>query len=338
MTKTLTTAQFEEIRAESLQIEALYHNTDGFDEIEKNRHRFSHNYCRCAELQPGLYLQISDHQFHNSLCRENFHDMSPLLTSKFYLSGNQRVLTPGIKEIKDEYVEKANQNYLFYLPDITEIEQTQAGERLHLVKIDIDINFLRTFSTGFDFLSPQLLQLIESDHVQRFHQPMGKITPTMQLTLQQLLNCPYQGVTKRMYLESKTLELLAMQFAKWGEAEQQLTLKAPLQGDDIERVYYAKEILIRRWENPPSLLELAKQVGLNDYKLKQGFRQVFGTTVFGYLQQYRMELAKQFLADEGLSIGGVAQRVGYASQSRFCHAFKRQFGITPGAYRASFRF
>ena len=333
MTKVLTKAEFQEIRAESLQIEALYYNTDGFDQIKKDRHRFSHNYSRSVKLRPGLYLEIINNSFHNLLCRENFHSMSFPLTSKFYLSGNHQVLTPSIKEVKNNYAEKANYNYLLYLPDIKEIEQTQAGERLHFVRVGADINFLRTFSTGFESLSPKLLQLIESNDVQRFHQPMGQITPTMQLALQQILNCPYQGMTKRMYLESKTLELLAMQFAQWGEAEKQLTLKAPLQADDIERVYYAKEILIRRWDNPPSLLELAKQVGLNDYKLKQGFRQVFGTTVFGYLQQYRMELAKQFLADEGLSIGGVAQRVGYASQSRFCHAFKRQFGITPKYYQ-----
>jgi len=217
------------------------------------------------------------------------------LTSKFYLSGNHRVLTLGIKEVKDNYIEKVNQNYLFYLPNLKEIEQTQAGERLYLIRIKTDINFLRTFGTGFESLSPKLLQLIEGDDVQRFHQPLGKITPTMQLTLQQILNCPYQGMMKRMHLESKTLELLLLQFAQWGEAEKKSTPTSTLRANDIERVHYAKEILTSHWENPPSLLELAKQAGLNDYKLKQGFRHVFGTTVFGYLQQYRMELAKQYL-------------------------------------------
>jgi len=337
MTKVLTRAEFEEIIAESLQVEEYHENTDGFDCIEKNRHRFSCNYSRNAELRPGLYLEISDDKYHNSLCVENFHDMSPLLISKFYLSGNHRVLTPGIKDVKDDYVEKVNQNYLFNLPDLKEIEQWQAGEHIHLVKIHTEIDFLRNFSTGFESFSPKLLQLINSEIVQRFHQPLGKITPRMQLALQQILNCPYQGMMKRMYLESKTLELLTMQFAQWGEAEKQSTPTSTLRTDDIERVHYAKEILTRHWENPPSLLELTRQVGLNDYKLKQGFRQIFGTSVCGYLQQYRLELAKQFLADDRLNIGSVAQRVGYASQSHFCYLFKRQFGITPRDYRASFR-
>jgi AraC family transcriptional activator of pyochelin receptor len=337
MTNTLTIAEFQEIRAESLQIEELRHNTDGFDRIEKNRHRFSCDYYQGAELRPGLRLEIIDEKYHDALCVESSHGMPYPLVSKFYLSGSNRVLTPGIKEVKDDYVEKVNQNYLFYLPNLDEIEQTQAGEHIHLVKIETEINFLRTFSMGFESLSPNLSQLIESEGVQRFHQPLGKITPGMQLALQQILNCPYQGMTKRLYLESKTLELLAMQFAQWGEAEKQSTLASTLRADDIERVHYAREILMGRWETPPSLLELTRQVGLNDYKLKQGFRQVFGTSVFGYLQDYRLERAKQFLADEKLSIAGVAQRVGYASQSHFCYLFKRQFGITPRVYRASCR-
>jgi AraC-like DNA-binding protein len=336
MTKVLTRVEFEKIRAESLQIEEYRENTDGFDRIEKHRYRFSDDYYRGAELRSGLHLEIIDEQYHDSLCVETPHDMPFPLVSKFYLSGNHRVLTPGIKEVKDDYVEQVNQNYLFYLPDITEIEQTQAGEHIHLVRIETEIDFLKTFITDFESLSPPLLQLIENNGVQRFHQPLGQITPAMQLALQQILDCPYQGMMKRMYLESKTLELLAMQFAQWGE-EQQSTPTSKLRADDIERVYHAKEILTGCWEDPPSLLELTRQVGLNDYKLKQGFRQVFGTSVCGYLQHYRLERAKQLLAEERLSIAGVAQRVGYASQSHFCYLFKRQFGVTPRTYRASCR-
>jgi len=86
-------------------------------------------------------------------------------------------------------------------------------------------------------------------------------------------------------------------------------------------------------QNPPSLMDLARQVGINDYKLKSGFRQIFGTTVFGYLQTCRMERAKQLLAEQQLSIAAIAHVVGYASQSRFCHAFKQRYGMTPIACR-----
>nr|WP_235926987.1 helix-turn-helix transcriptional regulator [Gloeocapsopsis dulcis] len=86
-------------------------------------------------------------------------------------------------------------------------------------------------------------------------------------------------------------------------------------------------------KHPPALLDLAKLVGLNDFKLKQGFRHLFGTTVFGYLQTCRMEQAQQLLSDRSLSIAEIAQRVGYASASQFCHAFKRYAGMKPSDYR-----
>lgn len=85
-------------------------------------------------------------------------------------------------------------------------------------------------------------------------------------------------------------------------------------------------------DDPPSLLALARQVGLNDFKLKRGFRQVFGTTAFGYLHDQRMERARQLLEERRFNVTEVACTVGYANPSHFAAAFKRKFGVNPGAY------
>ncbi|MEH2466213.1 helix-turn-helix transcriptional regulator [Nostoc sp.] len=95
---------------------------------------------------------------------------------------------------------------------------------------------------------------------------------------------------------------------------------------DAEKLHLAQAILERSLEHPPSLLELTRFVGLNDFKLKQGFRHLFNTTVFGYLRTCRMQQAQQLLGDRELSIAEVAHCVGYASLSQFCHAFKRHVG------------
>ena len=108
-----------------------------------------------------------------------------------------------------------------------------------------------------------------------------------------------------------------------------------LKADDLERIYRARDILVQDLEQPPSLLELAQQAEMNDFKLKRGFRHVFGTTVFGYLHQCRMEKAQQLLETNADSIAQVAQTVGYASPSQFSAAFKRKFGISPKAYKSS---
>ncbi|WP_238393438.1 helix-turn-helix transcriptional regulator [Myxacorys almedinensis] len=89
--------------------------------------------------------------------------------------------------------------------------------------------------------------------------------------------------------------------------------------------------------NPPSLLALARQVGLNDCKLKQGFQQVFHTTAFGYLRHYRMERARQLLMDSEVSIEQVAKMVGYSDRSRFAAAFRKEFGVNPKTYQLQWR-
>jgi AraC-like DNA-binding protein len=105
-----------------------------------------------------------------------------------------------------------------------------------------------------------------------------------------------------------------------------------LRPDDIERIHEARDILIRNLQDPPYLLDLAWQVGLNDTKLKRGFRQIFGTTVFGYLQLKRLERARSLLEERNMNVSEVAATVGYSSLSHFAKVFTQHFGAKPSFY------
>ncbi|MEM9979593.1 MAG: AraC family transcriptional regulator, partial [Cyanobacteria bacterium P01_D01_bin.2] len=163
---------------------------------------------------------------------------------------------------------------------------------------------------------------------------IGWTTPTMLSAVQQILTCPYQGKVRKLYLESKTLELLALKLDQMGQPEPESDHKITLKSDDIHRLYQARQILLTDIEHPPSLMELARKVGINDFKLKRGFRQIFGTTVFGCLYDHRMERAKQLLDSRHLKVAQIAQTVGYANPSQFSAAFKRKFGFSPKSYRS----
>ncbi|MBE9052035.1 helix-turn-helix transcriptional regulator [Nostocales cyanobacterium LEGE 11386] len=132
------------------------------------------------------------------------------------------------------------------------------------------------------------------------------MTPTMQLALQQILNCPFQGIMRRTYVESKTLELITLQFAQMLQDNTPGQQSMNLRKRDIECIYRAKDIITQNITNPPSLIELARQVQLNERKLKQGFRQIFGTTVFGYLHDYRLEQACQLLMTGQMNVAEVS--------------------------------
>jgi AraC-like DNA-binding protein len=71
-------------------------------------------------------------------------------------------------------------------------------------------------------------------------------------------------------------------------------------------------------------------IGLNDFKLKKGFKELFGTTVFSYLNELKMDYAKRLILDEKKTIYEVAMTLGYSEPHHFYAAFKRRFGYSPG--------
>lgn len=79
-------------------------------------------------------------------------------------------------------------------------------------------------------------------------------------------------------------------------------------------------------------MELAREIGINDHKLKVGFRQVFKTTVFGYLHDQRIERSRQLLESGEMTVTGAASAVGFANRGHFAAAFRRKFGINPSLY------
>lgn len=297
---------------------------------------------RIIHLRGNLTLHIRNAQLWRPIRIKQQHDPVFPLTAKFYLSGASRVQTQGISEIQSDYEEIAGCHYLYYLPDLIEIEEWQADELTQVVMIYADVDYFRSFNGAEDPLLEPLQKLMQAGSAQRFHQAFGKITPAMQQVLQQILHCPYQGLMRQLYLESKVLELLTLQFAHWKEthpsAEQTFSQQITLRSDDIKRLHHAKNILVEHPAEPPSLVALARQVGLNDRKLKQGFRQLFGTTVFGYLQDYRMQQAKQLLHDSDLPISAIAATVGYRNPEAFSTAFRRKFAVNPKTYQLSQRF
>ena len=334
-----TTEKFiEQSEAESTNMESL-HNINGFDAWTKYQSRWGQGEYRHVELRSGLCLHVSDEIVRRDVGLVNHHSENAPIGAKFYLSGNQGVISPpGIEGVPESYEEKAEKSYYLYLPDMDEIEQFLAGDRLRTVRIYMSRDFIRHFGSDSELLLPQLKPLLASNNAPRFHLPAGELTPAIRTTIYQIVNAPYQGALQKMYLEGKALELAALQIAQLNEGGSgKQTLAGGLKPADIERIHHAKEILIQNWTNPPSLGALASQVGLNDCTLKRGFRQIFGTTVFRYLQSYRLEQAKQMLAAADISVTEVARRVGYADITAFARAFKHKFGMNPKAYQKTCR-
>jgi AraC-like DNA-binding protein len=156
-----------------------------------------------------------------------------------------------------------------------------------------------------------------------------KVNPRIYSTIQAIRKCTFEGLTKKIFLESKVYELLAFvhEISEGGEANLRLT------SSDEERIRHAATLIRGNLNKPFTIVELARIVGINQTKLKSGFKLVFGTTVFSYLQETRMQIARELLLDTHLPIQHIGRLSGYNSISNFSIAFKQTHGYSPRMLR-----
>ena len=147
--------------------------------------------------------------------------------------------------------------------------------------------------------------------------------------LESMFTTPYSDAARRLYLESCALDLLAGQVANpSGGAGNQ----GRVQPRHREIVFAARDHLDSQLQNPPTIAELSRIVGTNEFTLKRAFKETLGTTIFAYVSRRRMAHAT-FLLQQGMTVFSTAQEVGYGCVRSFSAAFRRQIGCPPSAVR-----
>jgi len=162
----------------------------------------------------------------------------------------------------------------------------------------------------------------------------GKITPSMAIVLNQLINFNLNQSIKTLYFKGKTYELLSLYFNR---SEDTNIEQCPFLVDEtnVIKIRKAKDIIITRMAEPPTLQELADEIQLSLKKLKEGFKQIYGDSVFSFLFDYKMEVARKLLESGENNVNEVGLKVGYSTASHFISAFKKKYGTTPKKYAQS---
>lgn len=159
-----------------------------------------------------------------------------------------------------------------------------------------------------------------------------KITPSINAILHQMLKCPYEESLRYLYMEGKLMELVAVYLNEVMYQSKGVSKSISLSKDDIKSIYKAKNILDRSITQKITLSYLSKEVCLNEFKLKKGFKELFGMPVYTYLLDKRLELAKFFLEEKKFRVSDVANLVGYGNMSHFAAAFRKKYGVNPSEY------
>lgn len=180
-------------------------------------------------------------------------------------------------------------------------------------------------------LEADYIHFLSADKKDKKYYDNKHITPTMTVVLNQMMNANVHESIKRLYLKGKAYELLSLYFNRSEDADIE---QCPflVDEDNVLKIRSAKDIIIARMAEPPSLQELANEVGLNIKKLKEGFKQIYGDSVFSFLFDYKMEYARKLLESGSYNVNEVGLKVGYSTASHFIAAFKKKYGTTPKKY------
>jgi AraC-like DNA-binding protein len=276
-------------------------------------------YGRWVQLRPGLEIEIMQMRIHDRLLIE-IPERTDGLRFHFHLLGHHA----------DKHTVVGDREFALYGSGLSPQEVNDGPEQTALeITICILPKTLQSFIGNADQQLPKPLQHLIRPIEQENYTRVARITPIMEGLLWQIVRCAWQGITKRMYLEGKALELVSLVLEQESELQTGQQATKPLNAGTLERIHYAKTLLLLSVQKPPSLPTLAQQAKLNEYTLKRGFKQVFGKTVFAYLHDYRLVQARQLFEQGQMSVTEVMAAVGLCDRQYFAASFRKKFGLSP---------
>ena len=165
-----------------------------------------------------------------------------------------------------------------------------------------------------------------------FHQ-QADLPLHLEITLQQIADCPKIGEGLRnIFLEYKAMELFYNQISLF-DAPERIERKK-LSAFELKAAQEAYDLIMRDFQSPPYLMQLAKRVGLTHTRLNRIFKILHNDTVFGVLRRKRLECAKRMLEDGRHSVAEIAAACGFATPSHLTRCVLVKYGIQPKRYQS----
>ena len=310
-----------------------FRNSEGeYDSINVSNHIFRmfglSKYVEQIQIQSGLYVYIIDIPAEVEMVMEYDVSECPLgfgitlesdLISFFHKNGKE--LMTENKKGNSLIISKSNNTSGRTIKD--------KGKPTQAVSIAFDRNFARVHFKDEMHLVREDMQDYFGDN-DKFYEISQPASPIMLATARSILGCSLASPKRKLFIKSKVFEILSSVFSDFFLTGCEPVKKSVLQPGEVNKIRDLCEYISENLETPPSISELARFSGINDFKLKAGFKEVFGVTVYGFIQTERMAKAKMMLETGEYSVSEIAWTVGYTNVSHFIKAFKKHFNVTPG--------
>ncbi|MBS1537922.1 MAG: helix-turn-helix transcriptional regulator [Bacteroidetes bacterium] len=270
-----------------------------------------------------IYLSLFEANYSSSLCVINrFENTKPHIGFNFCIEGSTNFALTGGYPTAHANSKKVNN---FLMPTSMVTQELLLNPTLALLTLYIDLPaFIQLVGESLEALPFPFLDAMHTSD--RCYFESYQWQAIIKNTLTQIFHSQMSPLAQRIFIESKSLELMAIILDIYAKGNQkQFTISKK----DIDKIQFAKELLIRDLANPPSLSKLAREAGTNEFTLKKGFKEIFNVPVFKYLQQMRLAKAYELFQATNLQVSEVALIVGYESISSFNRAFMQFYGIKP---------
>ena len=222
-----------------------------------------------------------------------------------------------VMESKVRLVTTETHSQLIYMLNSEELPLSEVQS---LYGIEMNFSFSNEFVKKYD---PDFEAIVTSEHPQ-------EICCQSRMHLFDILQCSAHSAISPMFITGKAMLLwVCFHQNRISKETPCSTCKFLNRATEKEKIIRAREILLSCLEQPPTIPELAQQIEINQCYLKKGFKEIFGSTVYEFVQEQRMHKAKMLLSNSNYSIAQVADKIGYASPGHFSAAFKKYAGIFP---------
>lgn len=289
-----------------------------------------------VRLREGFELWITDCLLHRDIvCNQSITESGvPRVHLGFCLEG---YYTGTWDDGRNQFILRSGEHYFFLGDEYRSHGVIKQGVHLFTVSLIMTPELLLSYFNDEGAIQDVLMGIEQQCETTSFFR-MENMTVDMNLALRQIIGCSYSGASRKLYLESRCLELMAYQFQQFSG------MKVPVSKDHSNSVIHPSEkgriervcsMLLDNLETPPNLDDLAAAAGMSHPKLNRCFRQLYGKTVFQYLRQERLKKARMLIENQGRTVTEAAYMVGYSSLSHFSKAYKHHYGISPGTeYRS----
>ncbi len=248
----------------------------------------------------------------------------PLIAVAFYGSGNVDLTVKHLEEEKKFKYTKGLALSFFANEKVEFVHAVSAAKPLECLVIATSAKNIDNLPNQEGELFGEMLNELVHPSNNYVQGPSFIMTPEMQAIVDSLFNIQYEGKTKMMFFRSQITTFMSHFF---GQLAVLKTKK--IKTIEREKLNLAKDILLQNIDNPPSLNDISKEIGLNTFKLKKEFKAFFGVPVFKYLQNERLTVAHNMIRNQEMTVQEAAWHVGYDSLSSFSNAFDKKFGYRP---------